>query len=140
LVVCAGENDIGSGIAIAQSEGVFQKLLSMLKTTHLIFLGPKFEPWLAQDMNSRKHYVQMSQAFQRCSQESGASVTFVNCLTMFCGKTATLPGALFGGRAIPETQYFDDDQFHLSNAGYDAWQKVVEEKIVELLHCQTYNL
>jgi len=30
----------------------------------LIFLGPKFEPWLAQDFLSRKQYTKLNNAFK----------------------------------------------------------------------------
>jgi len=139
VVVCAGENDIGDGVPLAKSE---QALETSLKTVfddfgsrlsrdfrlHMIFLGPKLEPWLKDDMHARKAYIRMSSSFERiCNARDG--VIFVDCLTMFCGKSANQPGSLFGGRAIPETQYFNDDQLHLSKEGYLQWKKVVEERI-----------
>lgn len=139
VVVCAGENDIGDGVPLAKSEealetslktvfGDFGSRLSRDFRLHMIFLGPKLEPWLKDDMDARKAYIRMSKSFERiCNARDG--VIFVDCLTMFCGESANQPGSLFGGRAIPETQYFNDDQLHLSEEGYLQWKKVVEERI-----------
>uniref|UniRef100_A0A7R9Z4S7 SGNH hydrolase-type esterase domain-containing protein n=1 Tax=Pseudictyota dubia TaxID=2749911 RepID=A0A7R9Z4S7_9STRA len=95
----------------------------------LVFLGPKFEPWLKDDPIMRKSYVKLSKAMRRaCDRhERRDEVSYVDCLTMFCGKTAQVPGALLGGRAIPEDQYFHGDGLHLSEQGYAIWKEVVQE-------------
>jgi len=145
LVLCAGENDIGSGIPLVQSEAAMDALLGTIFgdfsdcNIYLIFLGPKLEPWLQDDLEARRAYIQMSRSFQRIctlhsqTKGSAASISYIDCLTMFCGESANQPGALFGGRAIPEEQYFDKDQLHLSSKGYELWKAAVEEKIHSIL-------
>eukprot|EP00543_Licmophora_paradoxa_P014920 CAMPEP_0202467924 /NCGR_PEP_ID=MMETSP1360-20130828/73677_1 /ASSEMBLY_ACC=CAM_ASM_000848 /TAXON_ID=515479 /ORGANISM="Licmophora paradoxa, Strain CCMP2313" /LENGTH=57 /DNA_ID=CAMNT_0049092645 /DNA_START=160 /DNA_END=333 /DNA_ORIENTATION=- len=52
---------------------------------------------------------------------------------MFCGDSANVPGAVLGGRAIPESKYFSDDLLHLSKEGYTIWKGIVEEKVIQLV-------
>jgi lysophospholipase L1-like esterase len=149
LVVCAGENDIGSGVPLNKSNEAMESLLkifsSVTNTTkwlrvHLIFLGPKLEPWLQDDQESRKAYIQMSRSFARICKQYNANINsnsdqastqgirkihYLDCLTLFC-EGASEPGALSGGRAIPQVKYFDNDQLHLSNEGYRRWKESVE--------------
>jgi lysophospholipase L1-like esterase len=149
LVICAGENDIGNGIPLFKSEESLVTILGLIFGTrvhpsitdgslHLIFLGPKFEPWLADDLDGRKLYVQMSRSFKRfCLGYTpfpfgNKSISYVDCLAMFCGESANLPGALLDGKAIPEARYFDHDQLHLSNEGYKLWKSVLEKQIQAL--------
>lgn len=140
LIVCAGENDIGRGIPLSDSVGSFEALLQTTfqnnyqatsdgVRVHLIFLGPKLEPWLAEDRDSRKAYIRMSRCLERICQSSNKPITYVDCLTMFCGESANLPGALYGERAVPMAHYFDADQLHLSNDGYELWKNTVENVI-----------
>jgi lysophospholipase L1-like esterase len=139
LVVCAGENDIGS-CSLAETETSFRRLLEMVfalphKNVSLIFLGPKLEPWLVDDKESRKSYIHMSRSFERICNESSRSseIVYIDCLTMFCGETARLPGALFGGGAVADAMYFDSDLLHLSEQGYEIWRNLVKDCIVRLI-------
>lgn len=152
VVFCAGENDIGQNIRLDETLTSFRKLLDMVvpssqsnatgtKTIsrHLIFLGPKFEPWLEYDAVCRKQYTKMSMAMERACQKhfvpddeaAGTSnfhkITYMNCLTMFCGISGQQPGATLGGKAIPEKHYFDHDLLHLSRDGYEIWKEVVQK-------------
>jgi lysophospholipase L1-like esterase len=139
LVACAGENDIGEGILLAKSERAFERLLEITfnrpapENVRLIFLGPKFEPWLQDDPDARKQYIRMSLAFTRCCKDHSMSrnISFIDCLTMFCGESGQQPGAVHGGRAVAEQRYFQSDQLHLSNDGYRIWKEVVEECILQ---------
>ena len=141
LVVCAGENDIGNGIALDDTLSSFQQMLQTFFAHHssspskrLIFLGPKIEPWLEDDSLSRKQYIKLSRALQRaCSKhERSNDIKFVDCLTMFCGETAQLPGATLGGKAKAQPEYFCDDQLHLSIEGYKVWKQAVESLLSDL--------
>jgi lysophospholipase L1-like esterase len=38
---------------------------------------------------------------------------------------------VYGGRAIPDIQYFDSDGLHLNDAGYSVWKQIVAVKIAE---------
>ena len=59
----------------------------------------------------------------------------VDCLTMFCtSETKAVPGAVHGGRAIPDRRYFDSDELHLNNLGYDIWKEILDEKIQSIMH------
>lgn len=170
LMVCAGENDIGRGIPLETTLTHFSKLLQMVhgiptrglaeqqkynkEQHHLIFLGPKFEPWMDQDedpVGSKQAYSKLDRGFQRVCKEYTTTITvssgttddaattstsshhnflhYVDCLTMFCGETATLPGARLGGRAVAQPEYFSSDQLHLSDKGYAVWKGIVEQII-----------
>lgn len=144
-VVCAGENDIGNGLSLDDTLSAFQEMLnvffaddgvggSSIQNRKLIFLGPKIEPWLDNDPSSRKQYVRMVRAFQRaCSKHERADdIQFVDCLTMFCGESAYVPGATLGGKARAEPIYFEKDQLHLSREGYQVWQQMVENHLSTL--------
>jgi lysophospholipase L1-like esterase len=156
IIACAGENDIGEGIPLVETEKSFQSLLDLFHVanaetskhnnrsiTHLIYLGPKFEPWLSNDPEARKSYMLMSRAFERlCRQSDNHNanthlqkdfIRFIDCLTMFCGASANQPGAVLGGKAIPEKKYFANDQLHLSDEGYMMWKSVLEKTILQLL-------
>jgi lysophospholipase L1-like esterase len=141
LVVCAGENDIGEGISLTKSERAFKRLLDITfnRPTRLIFLGPKFEPWLQDDPDERKQYVRMSLAFARCCKDHPMSqnISFIDCLTMFCGESGQQPGAVLGGKAVAEQRYFQSDQLHLSNDGYRIWKEVVEDCILHVFTSRT---
>jgi hypothetical protein len=158
FIVCAGENDIGNEFPLSRTETAFRALLDLFTTAvsmknapeHgniqslcLIFLGPKFEPWLVDDMEARKSYVRMSQSFERiCGDvhkngeqhpQVSCKIHYIDCLTMFCGASSRQPGAVLGGQAIPQSQYFDTDQIHLCGEGYKIWQAVVEANIQQTL-------
>ena len=135
VVACAGENDIGEGLSLEKSVRDLSEFVNTVleQTTCckvvLIFLGPKFEPWLEDDPSYMKKYTAMGMAFQKCLndyKESHPSIHFVDCLTMFCGETANLPGARFGGRAKADPKYFSSDRLHLSREGYAVWKQEVE--------------
>ena len=156
LVVCAGENDISSGVPLNKSHEAMESLLKIVSSVgnttkwlrvHLIILGPKLEPWLQDDPESRKAYIQMSRSFARICQQYNSNrnsdsdqasaygigkIHYLDCLTLFC-EGANEPGALFGGRAIPQVKYFDDDQLHLSKAGYRLWKHSVEAVMHNIL-------
>jgi hypothetical protein len=155
VVVCAGENDVGSGTATRETVEHWSLLVEAVengvmspssppKTSQLpvsvVLLGPKLEPWLASDSDSRKCYVRLSRALEaRCRDRAlskGGEITrahFVDCLTVFCTpETANAPGALLGGRAMPDTSYFESDKLHLSEAGYRLWKTTVEDVLMAL--------
>ena len=76
IVCCAGENDVGNGIDVETSLRAFDTLLEHDQSYHhLIFLGPKFEPWLEDDIESRRHYIKLSKGFRRRC-EGRKNVTF----------------------------------------------------------------
>lgn len=143
LVICAGENDIGEGLSQDNSVSALDKLLGMILTSSekhmVIFLGPKFEPWQENDVIAKKRYSKMSRSFERCLSRQGDTFCthYIDCLTMFCGESATAPGAILGGRAKAEFKYFQSDLLHLSIHGYKIWKEVVEQKIMEILAIQT---
>jgi len=146
MVACAGENDIGNGFTMNETMNSFQSFLNSYFgevpsrsespsswTKKLIFLGPKLEPWLADDPSSRKQYVKLSKAFRRACEkhESTNNIIFLDCITMFCGDSANVPGALFGGKATADPKYFSDDQLHLNSEGYQVWQQKLESIITQ---------
>ena len=139
FVICAGENDIGEGLSLDNSVGALEKLLEMILASsekhRVIFLGPKFEPWQENDIMAKKKYSKMSRSFQQClsRQFDSNGMHYIHCLAMFCGGSATIPGAILGGRANAECKYFQSDLLHLSTHGYKIWKDVVEQKIKEIL-------
>jgi lysophospholipase L1-like esterase len=133
ILCCAGENDVGNGIDVETSLRAFDALLENDQSYHhLIFLGPKFEPWLDDDIDSRRHYIKLSKGFRRRC-DGRKNVTFCDCLTMFCGETATLPGAMLGGRAQADPKFFRNDQLHLNEEGYRIWKHVVEQELAKVM-------
>ncbi len=141
FICCAGENDIGSGITIERITEAFRAILDAMfpsvnpdqrHESRMIFFGPKFEPWLTDDHASRKKYAKLNNGLQRAIRKHHACdrVMYVDCLTLFCTKeTAFEPGAVYGGRGIPDVQYFDSDGLHLNDAGYRVWKRIIESKI-----------
>lgn len=153
IVACAGENDIGNGIPLSQTVKDLTEFLDVVfeskkgsnntgnnNNPFVIFLGPKFEPWLEQDSDSKRQYSAMSRAFERCCREYETEnghqknrVHYVDCLTMFCGETAKIPGAVLAGRAKADEHFFASDQLHLSYEGYSVWKEVVERVIEQTI-------
>lgn len=171
VVACAGENDIGEGFSLGKSVKALKDFVETMFLENeyggdrfLVFLGPKFEPWLENDPSYKKKYEAMARAFRCCLEEYETTATisgnnnstnnrkskpskgsrnniirgenrvhFVDCLTMFCGETANVPGARLGGRARADPQFFRSDQLHLSSQGYEIWKKVVETAIGNFL-------
>ena len=168
IVACAGENDIGDDISLDSSliamrqflDAIFSSQMAPSKHHHLIFLGPKFEPWLEDDpwyskmlsvfspcceedddsdqdddSSYKKSYIKMSRAFSQCCEkhDNADQIKFIDCLTMFCGDTATIPEAVLEGTAKADSKYFAGDRLHLSIDGYKVWQQVVQERIKEII-------
>ena len=141
LIACAGENDIGNGICLDDSVQALETFIDVVfedsnqdqGQRYLIFLGPKFEPWMNDDPTSKKQYTKMSRSFARCCDRSNraSKIHYVDCITMFCSAaTSSIPGAILGGKAMADSNYFCDDQLHLSKHGYQIWKDVVEKCIV----------
>jgi lysophospholipase L1-like esterase len=148
FVVCVGENDLGSGVLSSLELSLLEKemdeLLRILLSSSpspaagphekqrvsVLFLGPKLEPWLTNDMDARQAYWRLSQLQEQTCRQY-VNVRFVDCVTMFCtADTAHAAGARLAGRAIPDPQYFDaTDRLHLSRDGYAVWQRLVDEAI-----------
>jgi len=106
--------------------------------TILFFLGPKIEPWLISDVTTRKQYIKLSKQMDKRikninllrkgkNDDHYENVKFVDCLTLFCGETKDVPGALYGGRATADDKYFKDDGLHLNDDGYMLWKELLEE-------------
>ena len=157
IVACVGENDIGNGISLDSSVASLQEFLDVVffsssqeassqATTqnHLqvqekhvvIFLGPKFEPWLDSDdhqtnLQNKQLYSKMSRNFERCCKEYNDkysdNIHYIDCLTMFCtNETKTIPGAILGGKAKADSLFFQSDQLHLNCNGYQIWKTTIE--------------
>jgi lysophospholipase L1-like esterase len=149
VIGCAGENDIGDGIFLDKTINAMKDFIDAIFVDHhkgqsscrrhLIFLGPKFEPWLDDDPSYKKKYTKLSRALQKCCETHAHTefIYFVDCITMFCGDTANIPGAVLGGKAKADYKYFCSDKLHLSSHGYRIWeqeigkciQKIVDKKI-----------
>jgi lysophospholipase L1-like esterase len=145
FVVSVGENDLGSNVSsleLSSLEKEMDELLRILllssssppdslhdKKRVVLFLGPKLEPWLTNDMA----YWRLSQLQEQSCRRYENNVRFVDCLTLFCAAdTAHAAGARLAGRAKPDPQYFDTtDGLHLSRDGYAVWQRLVDEVIDE---------
>ena len=138
LLCCAGENDIGSK-SIDQILETFRAVLDALfpstkSDLKLIFIGPKFEPWLINDNTSRKQYVKLNNGLHRATRKHHAKdqITYIDCLTLFCTEeSANVPGAIHS-KAIPDDRYFDKDGLHLNDLGYEKWKQIIEQKLVEI--------
>ena len=153
VIACAGENDIGEGIYLDKTIDAMKDFLNAIffmdseqhsasapsvpARRHLIFLGPKFEPWLEDNPSYKKKYAKLSRSLQNVCQEFLKSLTtthnkntihFMDCITMFCDKdTANMPGAVLGGKAKADFKYFCADRLHLSPHGYRLWEQEVKK-------------
>ena len=125
VVFCAGENDIGNGIPLQETLRALDTLLDAMalssdpctRNRRLIVLGPKLEPWLNDDLASRKQYIRLSKGMQRhCLKRS--NTTFCDCVFLFCDDAR---------RADPK--FFDKDQLHLNERGYQVWKGIIEEEL-----------
>ncbi len=133
FIACAGENDLSHGFSVDTVMTSFHNLLETIFTTnnddintnnlHILFFGPKFEPWLNDDYEARESYDQLSERMTihslkysyssnvlmndgdhgdcSCSHspvETSApkikNVTFIDSLTLFCGETADDMGSV----------------------------------------------
>lgn len=167
FIVCAGENDISSGQPVDTTIQAFESFLhSLFNETraacstkpHLIFFGPKLEPWLDDDLESRKKYFQMSERMLRsCLEiemvcvagEDGddhhhdhrhdgcddvrQNITYIDCLTMFCGDNNDLRSGILSGNTKADKTYFNDDGLHLNDAGYEIWKEELEIILTQLI-------
>mmetsp|Transcript_4438 Transcript_4438/g.5116 ORF Transcript_4438/g.5116 Transcript_4438/m.5116 type:complete len:268 (+) Transcript_4438:128-931(+) len=124
---------------------------------HLIFFGPKLEPCVIDDESVRKSYFQLSERFSAACQElkvqvtqdhndhhrheesthhchsDGKNISYIDCLTMFCGHSSGVKGAILNGEVKPEALYFDRDGLHLNEAGYRVWKDQVENLLSTIL-------
>jgi len=85
VVACAGENDIGEGLSLRKSTEALREFADAIflehpdnDNVHLIFLGPKFEPWLEDDPSYKKKYTAMTMAFRRCLEDEYDVTTRAN--------------------------------------------------------------
>lgn len=140
LVACAGENDMSQSTSLQESCKALEQFIAAVfraeqDRLYLIFLGPKIEPWLDHDTESRRDYIRMSRAFAKiCHNHAMAQrIRYVDCLLMFCGDSAHEKGALLGGKGKAEKVYFDYDLLHLNQKGYQIWKLQVEDCIKAFL-------
>jgi len=117
------------------------------ESRQMIFFGPKFEPWLNHDATSRKLYTKLNAGLRRVVKNHPAchSITYVECLTLFCIKPGTMDGEdsisdadgkLSNWRreeAVPDGKYFHSDGLHLNDVGYSVLKRIVEEEIAKLI-------
>ena len=113
---------------------------------HLIVLGPKLEPWLNDDVKSRKQYMRLSKGMQRrCLKRQQSytttttttatttmTTTFCDCLFMFCNDGGDSDEAC---RA--DSKFFHKDQLHLNECGYRIWKEMVEEELRKWSNAKT---
>lgn len=91
FIACAGENDISSGTAAAEMmllmdyfediiSSIFCPLQKSIKLSKrkLIFLGPKLEPWLEDDVDARMDYFKLSMKFSQKVQKWEKDQTLQN--------------------------------------------------------------
>jgi lysophospholipase L1-like esterase len=159
FICCAGENDISNGSCTSDLEQMFVTFRDILDAlfptpvvtdtedrrvqqqqpnqrtvSKMIFFGPKFEPWLTDDNTAKKMYAKLDSGLKRITRRHHArdQIIYIDCLTLFCTKeTASSPGAVYSGKAMPDSQYFTNDGLHLNDKGYEIWKQIVEEKIAE---------
>lgn len=163
FIMCAGENDISSGRSVDYVISSFYEVVDKIfsgssceNRPHLLLFGPKFEPWLNDDSSARKSYFQLSDQLSRTCEtlspnltldhhdqnrndrshhchSDGKNIVYIDCLTKFCGESASLKGAILGGRARAELKYFDSDGLHLSPEGYKVWREDVENTLSRII-------
>ena len=103
--------------------------------SEMVFLGPKFEPWLTNDVVSRKRHTKLNNRLRRaiCKHRARNRIIYVDCLVSLCKEEMSdVPGAACRGRTTPDGKYFDADGLHFNDEGYSLWKRIVEKKIAEL--------
>ncbi len=171
FIACAGENDVSSNIPmneiisslVKSIEKIFSKSSSRSNQTHLIFIGPKIEPWMTEDeLDARTKYFQLShrlkQSFQMQKQggerrDAGdpSSKNLYSFSSTACNDRESVKKSIFyidcltifcgeskdlsvsGGKAIADKKYFDADELHLSHEGYELLQREVRKILGEIL-------
>eukprot|EP00557_Chaetoceros_sp_GSL56_P001686 CAMPEP_0176504116 /NCGR_PEP_ID=MMETSP0200_2-20121128/15749_1 /TAXON_ID=947934 /ORGANISM="Chaetoceros sp., Strain GSL56" /LENGTH=204 /DNA_ID=CAMNT_0017903501 /DNA_START=183 /DNA_END=794 /DNA_ORIENTATION=- len=153
FIACAGENDLSTCSNTTSSmldrimehfESAVQSIFSIksskqqIKNPHLIFIGPKVEPWMEQDdLDARMSYFQLSERLRSCIAKLSSSscpiatkcksnsIFYLDSLTLFCGETSNK--SVVGGQAIAQRIYFHEDELHLSQNGYEIWKNQVDD-------------
>lgn len=85
FIACAGENDVSNNIpmdSIMDSfqdavEAIFSSSISTCsKRPHLVFIGPKVEPWMAEnEIDARKKYLQLSERLNASIEKSCLTIS-----------------------------------------------------------------
>lgn len=139
FVLCAGENDVGTGISLDSTIASMEELLRSIFTSglsirYVIFLGPKYEPWQKDDQSSKKKYSKMSRSMARvCKRQDWSDrIFYLDSLTLFCGESASIPGAALMGKAQADPKYFASDQLHLSPEGYRIWKEEIDKLLANI--------
>ena len=163
FIACAGENDLSSGFSVDTVVHSFHKLVDSIFSDsnchdrpHLIFFGPKLEPWLNDNDNEemRKFYYQLNERLiissSNCARDvtidhsakegqnhhchsDGKNVSYIDSLTLFCGQSANERGSVLSGKAKADETYFDVDGLHLNQEGYKVWKQELERTLEQIL-------
>mmetsp|Transcript_6325 Transcript_6325/g.11946 ORF Transcript_6325/g.11946 Transcript_6325/m.11946 type:complete len:266 (+) Transcript_6325:136-933(+) len=159
FIACAGENDLSTCSNTTSSmldrimehfESAVQSIFSIksskqqIKNPHLIFIGPKVEPWMEQDdLDARMSYFQLSERLRSCIAKLSSSscpiatkcksnsIFYLDSLTLFCGETSNK--SVVGGQAIAQRIYFHEDELHLSQNGYEIWKNQVDDILSQIM-------
>ena len=148
FIACAGENDVSSDIPIdtimSSFETVVEEILSFSKSkswskpsnqSHLIFIGPNIEPWMTKDeLDARKGYFQLSERLNQSCKTLSASVCEYQLGEGHSSTNAHERRGVLDNScihyidclAIADKRYFEEDELHLSDKGYEVFQREVE--------------
>lgn len=138
VISCAGENDL-SYFPVDVIIESFQKLIrTIFQTsaqsfrTRFIFLGPKIEPWLCDDIDARILYFRLSHRLKQVCSYTSEEIYYVDCLSMFCDNNIQKPSVLRSDISANQI-YFNDDKLHLNLVGYSLWRNVLNDLLSKLL-------
>ena len=119
LVVYAGDNDLGDGKSPDEVFSCFLQLRAQCQASfpntplYYISIKPSISRWNIDD-NIR----QTNSIIENAIQDSPGNETYID-----------IYNAMLTNDGVPNAAYYDADGLHLSNAGYEVWNKQLHEQI-----------
>ncbi|GMH99725.1 hypothetical protein TrLO_g1762 [Triparma laevis f. longispina] len=152
VMVC-GENDLSCSIEISYIHSVVSTIkdtIASLPSTlpmlrHLLFLGPKLEPWQSNNLSSILSYLnlhnQLSYSLPKLEIDN-LQITYIDNFSKFTTSSkltydlGMFLRSLKEGEVLEfeiERKWFKEDCLHLSEEGYGVWEGIVREWYIDTI-------
>lgn len=119
IIVYAGDNDLGDGRHPEEVFIYFQQLVSQINSRYgdipcyYISIKPSLSRWNIIESLKFTNYLIETEISQ-----SHDNWKFINIYNRMLDKNG-----------YPKTEYYDDDDLHLNDAGYELWKQIILSKI-----------